>query len=162
ASRGTLIATRGTLEDGVAIRVVASEGGAQVAVWAQATLETALATCPWVLDALRREADRLQALAGATIGPLGDLDETLRNPSLGRMSVRHIAPNATVVPKGTQLPGLAIVGAGSLAIGDGGEREAGPGDFLFASQVMRAEPAPETARAGSSGALILMADRQLA
>jgi hypothetical protein len=37
-----------------------------------------------------------------------------------------------------------------------------PGDFLFPNEVLRAAPAPETVRAAKGGAIILVADRQIA
>src|SRR6185312_16728099 len=88
ATPGTVVPTSGTFPGGVALRVVAGPGGARVAVWEQPVLDEALHACTWVLEELKAEADRLQALAGATMGPLGDLDEALRERVLSRLSVR--------------------------------------------------------------------------
>jgi hypothetical protein len=62
---------------------------------------------------------------------------------------------------------LFIVGAGRIELGTdaasaGSEGELGPGDFLFAPQVLSAGSAPTAARAGASGALLMAADRHAA
>jgi hypothetical protein len=60
------------------------------------------------------------------------------------------------------------VGAGRIEIvegaGDNAEvlDELGPGDFLFAAQVLQGGAAPSVARAGKSGALVLFAERKVA
>jgi hypothetical protein len=63
---------------------------------------------------------------------------------------------------------MYIVGAGRLELAEGaGETaaitdELGPGDFLFAEQILAAGPAPYTVRAGKTGALLLFAPRMMA
>ncbi|HWZ92411.1 MAG TPA: hypothetical protein VNW92_26280, partial [Polyangiaceae bacterium] len=54
--------------------------------------------------------------------------------------------------------------AGRIEIGDGDaiESELGPGDFLFAAQVLSGGAAPHAARAGKGGALALFAGRHVA
>jgi hypothetical protein len=162
ATRGTLVATHGSLADGVALRVVAGEGGAHIAVWDEDVLEAGLRACPWVLDELRNEADHLQALAGTTMGPLGEIDETIRDQIVTRLALHVVPPFEALVQKGAAVVALIMVGAGTITIGEDGESEAMPGDFLFAGELMHARRAPETARAGAAGALVLMADRQIA
>jgi hypothetical protein len=164
APRGTLIPSRGTLADGVALRVVAGGDGARVAVWNQAVLDMALKSCPWVLDDLRPMADRLQALAGATMGPLGDLDETARAKVIDRMAIRVVRPHEIIAEQGSKLPWLAVVGTGAVELlkGDRVTGEVGTGDFVFPGVVVRDLPAPTTIRAGAAGAVLLTGDQTLA
>ncbi|XXX75733.1 cyclic nucleotide-binding domain-containing protein [Sorangium sp. So ce134] len=158
----TLVPSRGTLEEGIPLRVVAGAGGARVAIWAQATIDNALRTCPWVIDELRTVADRLQALAGATMGPLGELEETLLRRVLGRLRLRSLEPGEQLIHAGNPMPGLVIVGAGTLElVAERTQELAGstrPGELLFASELLGGEPAPAIARAAASGALVLIAD----
>lgn len=158
----TLIPTRGSLAEGTAIRVVAGQGGAHVAVWNQAVLDVALKSCPWVLDELRTTADRLQALAGATMGPLGDHPETVRNQVTERLQVHVVQPFEVIAEQGGKLPWLAVVGAGHLELLKGEPArvtgDVRPGDFLFPGVVVRDVPAPTTVRAGAGGAVLLVGD----
>ncbi|WP_437588772.1 hypothetical protein [Sorangium sp. So ce1000] len=157
-----LVPSRGTLEEGVPLRVVAGAAGARVAIWDQATIDHALRSCPWVLDELRSVADRLQSLAGATMGPLGELEETLLRRVLGRLRLRGLAPGEHLIHAGNPIPGLVIVGAGALELV--AERSqaitgaARPGELLFASELLGGQPAPSIARAAGGGALVLIAD----
>jgi len=164
APRGTLISTRGTLAEGIALRVVAGSKGARVAVWNQAVLDMALKSCPWVLDELRPLADRLQAIAGATMGPLGELDEAARAGVLERMAVRVVRPHEIIAEQGSKVPWLAVVGGGAVELlkGDRVTGEVGAGDFVFPGVVVRDLPAPTTIRAGVAGALLLTGDQALA
>jgi CRP-like cAMP-binding protein len=166
AQAGEVVFTDGTLEEGVALRVVAGETDTVVAVWDKAALAAATADCPWVADELRIVADRFQALAGAGMGPLGDrLDDSLRQSVTDRCEVRTLLPGEEIVDKGAEVPGMFIVGGGSVEIvSESGEieQELGPGDFLFAASVMSAMPAPAKARAAQSGALVLFAERMAA
>ncbi|AUX37239.1 uncharacterized protein SOCE836_094610 [Sorangium cellulosum] len=158
----TLVPSRGTLEEGIPLRVVAGAGGARVAIWDQATIDNALRTCPWVIDELRAVADRLQSLAGVTMGPLGELEETLLRRVLGRLRLRSLEPGEPLIHAGNPMPGLVIVGAGTLElVAERTQALAGaarPGELLFASELLGGEPAPAIARAAGSGALVLIAD----
>ena len=164
AERAALIPSKGSLVDGVSLRVVAGAGGVRVAVWEQGMVDAALRSCPWVLDELRATADRLQALAGVTMGPLGDLDETTRNLSVGRLQVRVVAPHEQIAEQGGPNPGLAILGAGTIEVRDAsGESDViHPGEPIFPGEMLRHEPSPKSAQAGEGGALLLVADRHLA
>lgn len=166
AQAGEVVFTDGTLEEGVALRVVAGETDTVVAVWDKAALVAATADCPWVADELRIVADRFQALAGAGMGPLGDrLDDSLRQSVTDRCEVRTLLPGEEIVDKGAEVPGMFIVGGGSVeVVSESGEveLELGPGDFLFAASVMSATHAPAKARAAQSGALVLFAERIVA
>lgn len=164
AHPGTLVPSRGTLADGIALRVIAGSDGARVAVWNQAVLDMALKSCPWVLDELRPLADRLQAFAGATMGPLGELDEAARAKVIDRMAVRVVRPHEIIAEQGTKLPWLAVVGAGAVELlkSDRVTGEVGTGDFVFPGVVVRDLPAPTTIRAGGAGAILLTGDQALA
>ncbi|WP_437527851.1 cyclic nucleotide-binding domain-containing protein [Sorangium sp. So ce726] len=162
AATRTLVPSRGTLEEGIPLRVVAGADGARVAIWDQATIDHALRSCPWVLDELRTVADRIQSLAGATMGPLGELEDTLLRRVLGRLRLRGLAPGEHLIHAGNPIPGLVIIGAGALElVAERSQAIAGtarPGELLFASELLGGQPAPSIARAAGGGALVLIAD----
>jgi hypothetical protein len=167
ATKGAVVFTAGTLSDFIALRVVAGQDDTVVSIWDTDDLERATQDCPWVGDELRIIADRFQALAGVTMGAMGDrLDDSLRSLVTDRCEVKTLLPYEVLVERDSPLPGLHIIGGGRVEIivesPDGGgevEDELGPGDFLFAPQVLGAGKAPATARAGKGGALVLFADR---
>lgn len=157
--RGALVPSRGSLGEAVSIRVVAGPRGAKVAVWDQALIEGTLRACPWVLDELGAEADRIQARAGATMGALGDLDEGAREALLDRLTVRAYGPNAPVLESGATQLGVMLVGAGSIEHAGATSRA---GDWVLQREVMSKQPAPHALRAGASGALVLTAEARVA
>jgi hypothetical protein len=163
ARRGEVIFTKGTLGDGVALRVVGAENGTRVAIWSAEQLTAATAACPWVADELALVADRFQALAGAVQGPLGDsLDDMFRPMVLEKCSVRRFGPGDVLLEKGKAVDGMYILGAGwvELVNEDGSvAEELGPGDFLFKNTILMPGKASRTARAGQGGALMLFAPR---
>lgn len=166
ASKGDVVFTRGTLEEGVLLRVVADEGGAEVAVWDSKTLAAAMKDCPWVDDELRVIADRFQALAGAALGAMGErLDDALRALVTDRCDVVSREAGEALLSFGQAVDGMYVVGAGRVELVDEAGKvldELSPGDFLFAPQVMGGGAAPSTARAGLTGALLLKAPRSVA
>jgi hypothetical protein len=168
AGERELVYGRGTLPDGVPLRLVATAPDTQIAVWSFDVIGAPLAACPWVLEELQALADRYQALAGVSMGPMGDrLDDSLRGMVLSRCRLVRLLPGEVLVEKGKPVGGLFIVGAGKLELGDdaknaGSQGELLPGDFLFAQQVLTAGLAPTTARAGAAGALLMAADRHAA
>jgi hypothetical protein len=165
AKPGEIVFTRGSLNDGVALRVVALEGQTTVASWTEQTLDAAMADCPWVADELRLVADRFQAEAGAVLGPLGDrLDDVLRDLVMSRLEVKAYAGGEVIVEEGKPIPGLHVVGGGRVELlsAAGEAVDSGPGEFLFAAEVLGARKAHATARAGKGGALILFAPRSVA
>lgn len=165
AQVGDVVFTHGTFDDPVALRVVAGETDTAIAVWDREALEAATSDCPWVADELRLVADRFQGLAGAAMGPLGDrLDDTLRQMVTDRCEVRSFLPGEAIVASGKPVPGMFIVGGGAVELVSGEDvvGELGPGEFLFATSVMAASPAPMGARAGAQGVLLLFAERHTA
>jgi hypothetical protein len=165
AQPGDVVFTRGSLGEGILLRVVALEAGTVVASWNADLLRETMVDCPWVADELRLVADRFQALAGATLGALGDrLDDSLRGMVMSRLEAKAYEPGETIVVKGKPVPGLYVVGAGRVELveGDTASDEVGPGEFLFAQEVLSAGSAGVTARAGKSGAVTLFATRAVA
>jgi hypothetical protein len=145
----TVVPTKGTFAGAVALRVVAGPAGARVAVWDQAVLDDALRACPWVLEELTARADRLQALAGATMGPLGELAEAVRDRVLSRLVVKVARPQD---PVGAE-PGVALVCVGSVEI-RGGDAPA----VVRAGEMLFPRADVKDARAGAQGALLLVGD----
>jgi hypothetical protein len=164
---GTAIRSRGTIDHIAPVRLVAASQRAWVATWDERAVEIGLRACPWVDDDLRAAGDRLQALVGATMGPLGErLDPFLRAHVASKLTLRALAEHEVVAARGKPVPGLLVVGAGELElVGEDGVPE-GPvlraGDFVFPDEVLIAGPAPSTVRAAKGGALVLFADRHAA
>lgn len=161
----TLVPSRGSIPEGIPLRVVAATAGTRVAVWEQATIDDALRTCPWVVDELREAADRLQAFAGATIGPLGELDDERLGAVLDELRLQVVQPGEPVVLHGHPMPGLIVVGAGTVELHEDGQQgpvgAARPGDLLFPGELLSGQPAPATARASAGGALLLLGEHRV-
>jgi hypothetical protein len=165
AAAGEPVFAQGNLEDGVALRVVATEDATRVAVWQPADFENVLRACPWVADELRAVADRYQALAGAAMGPLGErLDDTMRHMVMERCELKHLLAGDVFLEAGKPVAGLAIVGAGRLELvsGDTVVGELHAGDLVFPNDVLSHGRAPHTVRAGKQGALVLATNRMAA
>ena len=83
-----------------------------------------------------------------------------------RCEIRRLLPNEVIAEAGKGVPGMVIVGAGRVEIldasGQSVSEQLGPGEFLFAQQILAAAPAPATARAGKGGAIVLFAERKVA
>ena len=164
---GQILRSKGTIEHAVALRLVGASDRATVATWDDRAVSEAFHACPWVEDDLRAAGDLHQALVGVTMGPLGErLDPSLRAEVTGRLRLRALAEHEVCAARGTSVPGLLVVGAGELELlGEDGAPNGtvlGAGEFLFASEVLSAAPAPSTARAAKGGALVLHAERALA
>jgi hypothetical protein len=142
--------------DATRIRVVAT-GASKLATWDRAALDAALVNASWVRDELVRHSDRLSALAGSTMGPLGDLDESSRFAALERMSARSIEAGSVFVAAGAELPGLTVVGSGTLVLADGSEF--GAGDFVLPQLALEGGALSGDLVAGSEGAVVLSATR---
>jgi len=164
---GEVLLARGTVEHVAPVRLIGAIEASRVAIWDEHSVEQAFHACPWVEDELRAACDRLHAEVGLTMGPLGErLDWGLRTDLASRMTLRSLAEHEVFATRGEQLPGLLVVGAGELELLDeNGEQPGGlvrTGDFLFPTEVLRAAPAPLTARASKGGALIFFAERRAA
>lgn len=164
---GGVVRARGTIDRTWPVRLVAGSDMARVATWDDAAVADAFRTCPWVEDELCSAGDRLQALVGVTMGPLGErFDPMLRAQVASKLTVRALAEHEVFATKGEPIPGLLVVGAGELELlGENGTPEGTvlrAGDFLFPNEVLLAGAAPSTVRAGTGGTLVLFADRHLA
>jgi hypothetical protein len=161
---GDFLYARSSIADTLSLRIVAEADPTIIALW-DASADEVLAATPDVALDLKRASDRTQAIAGCTMGPVGErLDEGLRATAIDQLEVRVLAPNEIIASAGQPVPGMVIVGVGVVELdGDGvtGER-LGPGDFLFASQVLGGGPAPATAKAGAKGAILLFGARAVA
>jgi hypothetical protein len=78
--------------------------------------------------------------------------------------VQVLVPNEVIATAGQPVPGMVIVGVGAVELeGENGDNERlGPGEFLFATEVLGGGPAPTTARAGPRGAIVLFGGRAVA
>jgi len=165
AVKGEIVWSQGNLDEGVALRLVATEDATEIAVWDASVLNGEVRDLPWVVDDLKALADRFQALAGVAMGPMGErLDDALRTMITDRCEVKRLLPGEELVERGKPVGGMFIMAAGRVEIADGETvlSELGPGDFLFASQVLSGGAAPHSARAGKGGALVLFAGRHVA
>lgn len=165
ARQGDVVFTKGSLSESIELRVEAKIDDTRVAIWTPEEIERILEACPWVSDELRFTADYYLAVCGATLGPMGErLDNALRTTIFSKMEVRAIEPGGIVATGGKPLDGLYIVGGGRIELMAGGavESELSPGDFLFPSTMLSGQSAPQDARAGSGGALILTTPRATA
>lgn len=166
AHQGDVVFTKGTLPDGIALRVIAKMDDTRVATWSSEVLEAAIADCPWVHDELRLIADQYLGVCGAALGPLGErLDDALRATVFQRLEVRSYRPGDILAESGKAVPGLFVLGGGRVElVNERGkvERELALGDFLFPSSMLSASAVEMTARAGQGGALMLFAPRAVA
>ncbi len=164
---GAVVRARGTIEQFAAVRLIGATETSRVATWDEQAVTEAFRTCPWVEDELRAAGNRLQALVGITMGPLGDrLDPSLRADVMSRLQLRALAEHEVIATRGGATVGLLLVGGGELELlGEDGNPSGtvlGPGEFLFPNESLRAAPAPSTVRASTGGALVLLAERGVA
>ncbi|HTJ80121.1 MAG TPA: hypothetical protein VL400_00320, partial [Polyangiaceae bacterium] len=155
-----IASTLTSLDDPGAIRVVAS-APTEIATWEKDELEQILGACPWVLDEMVKVGDRLASLAGATMGALGDLDESSRLAALERLTTLALAPNEVLIPSGGDLLGLTVVGAGSVVV----QRAKDPldysaGDIVLPGSLMEGGTTEAAVQAGPEGALVLVTSRR--
>ncbi len=162
---GAVLRSRGSVADSFPIRLVAASPSAIIATWDDASVAAAFNSCPWVEEDLRAAADRMQALVGITMGPLAErLDPTLRHALMARLQVRFLSGGEVLVEQGKAVPGLLLVGVGTLelVVGDEVRGSVGAGEFIFADAILGGGVAPMTARAPSEGVVILHANRNVA
>jgi hypothetical protein len=162
-----VLRARGTVAHVAPVRLIGAVEASRVATWDERSVEQAFHACPWVEDELRAAGDRLHAEVGLTMGPLGErLDWGLRTDLASRMTLRSLAEHEVFATRGQPLPGLLVVGAGELELLDESTEQPDDriraGDFLFPTEVLRAGPAPRTARAGKGGALVFFSERRAA
>ena len=165
AGKGEIVWSQGNLDDGIALRLVAVEDSTEVAVWGAELLKSTVRDYPWVVEDLKTLADRFQALAGIAMGPMGErLDDSLRAMVAERCEIKRLLPGELLTTRGKPVGGMYIVAAGRIEVVAGAavESELGPGDFLFAPQVLSNGAAPRDSRAGTGGALVLFAGRGVA
>ncbi len=153
AALGALIPARGALSEAVALRVVAGPGGARVALWDQAPIDEALHACPWVLEELMARADQLQARAGATMGPLGELDEPSRDRVLDRLSVRVARAHEAIAAVAGDGAAVALVCVGSVEVSEGGKAV-----VVRAGEPLFPRDGALEGKAGAQGAILLVGD----
>jgi CRP-like cAMP-binding protein len=165
---GELLYAKSPIPETMSLRLVAEENPTQIALWDQKTAEDALASTPEIIEKLKIASARMQAVVGCTMGPMGDrLDESLRTLTIERLETLILQPGEVLASAGLPVPGLFIIGVGTVDLDDDGDGPATgkklmPGDFLFATEVLGAEAAPATARAGSKGAIVLFGARTVA
>lgn len=164
---GAVVRARGTIEQFAPVRLIGASETSRLATWDEHAVTEAFRSCPWVEDELRATGDRLQALVGITMGPLGDrLDPGLRADLMSRLQLRTLAEHEVITTRGGPTIGLLVVGGGELELlGDDGLPNGTvlhPGEFLFPTESLRAAPAPSTVRASRGGALVLLAERGVA
>jgi hypothetical protein len=164
---GAVLRGRGTIDAIAPLRLIACADEARVATWNERHVADAFRSNAPLERELRGAGNRVQALVGVTLGPLGDrLDSALRTEVTNRLRLAFIAENEILAKAGEPIPGLVVVGTGELELfGRSGAPEGIPlrsGDFLFPTEVLRAAPAPTSVRGAKGGALILVADRAAA
>ena len=164
---GELLYAKSPIADTVSLRLVAESEQTQIALWDAKTAEDALSAAPELLQKLKIASARAQAIVGCSMGAMGErLDESLRTLAIERLETRILQPNEVLAHAGLPVPGMVIVGVGSIELDDDGGEKAGanllPGDFLFATEVLGGEAAPATARAGAKGAIVLFGGRAVA
>jgi hypothetical protein len=160
-AQGVLIHARGTLEATLGLLVAVTTHDTTLALWSAEKLEEALATSPWVDEDLRAEGDRLQAWAQVAESPLaGRLHDDVRLRLFSKLTVRTLAPGDDLLTKGEVVPGLFLVGAGSVSTDGPQPREMRSGEFVFPDASISASRADATAKAGPAGAVLLVANRK--
>jgi hypothetical protein len=143
------------------IRLVALEQS-EIALWSIEALEDVLRDCPWVRDELELLGDRVAAMVGATMGSIGELDEMSRFTALGRLELHKYAPNEVVANAGDEVPGLTIVGVGSIILEHPQKPETfAAGDIVLPATVMGGGVTKHPLKAGPQGALVLGASRMV-
>jgi hypothetical protein len=161
---GDVLYAKSSIAETLSLRLVAESDATIVAHWDHAA-DAVLAETPELVETLKRSSNRTQAIAGSSMGLVGErLDDNLRMLALEKLEVRVLAPNEIIAPQGQPVPGMVIIGVGAVDLGgdNGNAQRLGPGDFLFATEVLGGGAAPTTARAGSKGAIVLFGGRGVA
>jgi hypothetical protein len=158
---GVLIHTRGTLETTLTLLVAVTTNDTTLALWNEDTLDDALAKSPWVDEDLCAEGDRLQAWAQVADSPLAArLHDDVRLRLFTKLTARTLVAGDDLIAEGEPVPGIFLVGAGSIKTEGADGREMTSGEFVFPEAAMTAARAKARARAGASGAVVLVANRK--
>jgi CRP-like cAMP-binding protein len=157
---GSVICTHTGLEIATGVRFLATTDDTSLALWPRAALRQALLEVPSIEARLRAEGDRLRAWARVAASPLAShLHEDVRLRLTRRLTARTLAPAADLVLAGQAVPGVLLVGEGTVTIDDARATVVRPGEFVFPEATLTAARADATARAGRDGAIVLCADR---
>jgi hypothetical protein len=159
----TVLLGRGSLETTVPLRLVGASANSVIATWDASAVEAALGSCPWVEEDLRKAADRVQALAGASLGALGErLSPDLRTGIVEKLTLRTFEEHETIVTEGVPVPGILLVAVGNveLVASELVTGQVAAGQFVLPAEALSAGPSPTSARAGTGGALLLAGDRK--
>jgi hypothetical protein len=159
---GTVLRSRGTLATRIPLRVVCSSERATVLTWDDGDVTSAFGPCPWVDEDLCAAGDHVQALAGLSLGPLGQpAYEQVRALLAERLTLRALAAGEPIVREAEPVHGLFVVAGGDVELSgvQGGSTFLDAGSFVFPTETLSMGRAPSTARAGKAGALVLHADR---
>jgi hypothetical protein len=162
--KGAVLRARGTLDGAIPLELVCASESCIAATWDEQAVESAFAACPWVEEDLRASGDRVQAMAGTTLGTLGlKLSPELRTSIVDRLTMRVLAEHEFIVTEGVPVPGILLVGAGSveLVLNDVVTTQVTPGQFILPAEALSAGPSTTSARAAAGGALLFVADRKL-
>ncbi len=160
---GRSLRARSSIGDAPAVQLVGTPEGANLATWTPQQIDDALRACPWVEAELAALSDAAHAVAGATAGAMSrHLDAALRSALVSSMSVRAVAEGEIVAAPGETVPGVFVPGVGSLELfsEDRAFGSVGPGEFLYAMDVLGGAKAQRGARGGVGGALVLFAERK--
>jgi hypothetical protein len=156
---GELVRSRGTIGAHLAIRLIAASDHASVATWSESALGNAIQGSPATDVELRLAGNRIQAICGATIGPLGDrLDAQLIEQVTSKLTATAYDANEIVLSPGAS-PGILLVGAGELVVHDG--RVIPSGDFVFPELALGGGKAAQAVRAGEGGTVVLSGSRSI-
>ncbi len=155
---GGLMCRRGTLDLATGVHLEVTAADSTIALWSEAALSASVAE--EALDALRAQGDRLLAWTCLARSALAArLHDDVRLRLFERFTPRALAPGAELLAGGQPVPGILLVGDGSVTI-DGVQQIVGTGEFVFPEATLSAARAPATARAGGQGAVVLASDRK--
>ncbi len=162
----SFISSRGSLAEGVPLRIIGSATGATISRWSNEMFASAVDAHSHALQVCRTGSDALQARVGLTLGALAEVDLATREAMLARLEVRALEPETTITEEDGPMPGLVFVVGGTVEILEGDPAavvaDVRPGELLFPEALWAGAAAPLWSRAGASGALILVGDRRLA
>ncbi|HNS95701.1 MAG TPA: hypothetical protein PKL73_02040 [Polyangiaceae bacterium] len=162
---GQALRNRGTVGEPVPLRLVCLSDSARVATWTEQVVDDSFEALPWVEEELREQADRTHVRIGVTLGPLGEaFDPPGLQEVLARLEPKHYLEGEVVVAAGDVIKGLMILGLGVLERVDAEGSVVSSlemGTILFPTTLLSMEQVPWTVRAGTGGAVVMMAERSM-